>query len=86
MSLAAPVPLTDHHPTEDFACGVESLDHWLKRRALKNQLQGASRTYVVCNENQVVAYYALALGACRTWESSAANRPQRSIFHRLLDP
>ena len=26
------------------------------------------------------------LGACRTWESSAAYRPQRSIFHRLLDP
>ena len=27
-----------------------------------------------------------ALGACRTWESSAANRPQRSIFYRLFDP
>ena len=24
------------------------------------------------------------LGACRTWESSAENRPQRSIFHRLF--
>lgn len=63
MSVAPPVPLTDHHLTEDFSCGVESLDHWLKRRALKNQVQGASRTYVVCNENRVVAYYALALGA-----------------------
>ena len=63
MSVAAPQPLTGHHLTEDFACGVESLDHWLKRRALKNQVQGASRTYVVCNENRVVAYYALASGA-----------------------
>ena len=25
------------------------------------------------------------LGACRTWESSAANRPQRSIFRRFFD-
>ncbi len=26
------------------------------------------------------------LGACRTWESPAANRPQRRLFHRLLAP
>ena len=26
------------------------------------------------------------LGGCRTWESPAANRPQRSISHRLLGP
>ena len=25
-------------------------------------------------------------GACRTWKSSAANRPQRSIFYRLFAP
>ena len=38
MSFAAPVPLAGHHLTEGFACGAETLDHWLKRRALKNQL------------------------------------------------
>ena len=27
-----------------------------------------------------------SLGACRTWGSSAAKRPQRSIFHRLFVP
>lgn len=63
MTFAAPVPLAAHHLTEGFACGTESLDNWLKRRALKNQVQGASRTYVVCNEARVVAYYALASGA-----------------------
>ena len=26
------------------------------------------------------------LGDCRTWKSSAANRPQRSIFHRRFAP
>jgi GNAT superfamily N-acetyltransferase len=63
MTFAAPVPLATHHLTEGFACGTESLDNWLKRRALKNQVQGASRTYVVCDEARVVAYYALASGA-----------------------
>jgi GNAT superfamily N-acetyltransferase len=63
MTCAAPVPLAAHHLTEGFACGTESLDNWLKRRALKNQVQGASRTYVVCDEARVVAYYALASGA-----------------------
>jgi predicted N-acetyltransferase YhbS len=39
------------------------LDQWLKQRSLKNQIQGASRTFVVCDEARVVAYYALASGA-----------------------
>lgn len=63
MSLTAPEPLSVHHDTTAFACGVESLDHWLKLRALKNQATGASRTFVVCEGNRVVAYYALASSA-----------------------
>lgn len=42
------------------------LDAWLKRRALKNQVSGASRTFVACGEGRVVAYYALSSGAVRT--------------------
>ena len=63
MTLVAPAPLAAHHQTDLFSCGTESLDHWLKRRALKNQLQGASRTFVLCDGLRVVAYYALASGA-----------------------
>ncbi len=54
--------LTEHHVTEGFSCGIDSLDQWLIRRSLKNQIQGASRTYVVCDRSRVVAYYALASG------------------------
>lgn len=61
--LSAPVPLLPIHQTERFACGIESLDMWLKRRALKNQISGASRTFVVCDSSQVLAYYALASSA-----------------------
>ena len=63
MSLSAPEPLDAHHDTAAFACGVESLDHWLKQRALKNQTTGASRTFVVCDGKRVVAYYVLASSA-----------------------
>ncbi len=63
MKLTAPMPLTEHHVTGGFSCGFDSLDQWLIRRSLKNQIQGATRTYVVCDELRVVAYYALASGA-----------------------
>jgi GNAT superfamily N-acetyltransferase len=74
MKLTAPMPLTEHHLTEGFSCGVDSLDHWLKRRALKNQIQEASRTYVVCDEMRVVAYYALASGAVTTSQATGKFR------------
>ena len=63
MKLAAPIPLLSTHEVEGFSCGVESLDVWLKRRALKNQITGASRTFVICESTSVMAYYALASSA-----------------------
>ena len=62
MPLSAPCPLADGHQVVDFASGVASLDDWLKRRARANQSSGASRTYVVCDGDRVVGYYALASG------------------------
>lgn len=61
--LFAPAPLTDDHALDEFACGVASLDEWLKRRARINQLGGAARTYVVADGRRVVGYYCLASGA-----------------------
>jgi predicted N-acetyltransferase YhbS len=63
MSLSGPVLLTDRHDIAAFTSGQESLDTWLKRRALKNQATGASRTFVACEDRRVVAYYALASSA-----------------------
>src|SRR5436309_11399958 len=63
MTVAAPEPLTERHDVEAFVSGVESLDHWIKRRALKNQATGASRTFVACENRRVLAYYALASSA-----------------------
>jgi predicted N-acetyltransferase YhbS len=63
MALEAPVPLTDKHNTGAFDCGENSLNEWLKKRALTNQYSGASRTFVVCRAGQVIAFYALSSGA-----------------------
>jgi predicted N-acetyltransferase YhbS len=60
VTLSAPEPLQDHHDLAAFQCGVPSLDDWLRRRARGNQASGASRTFVVCESNRVVGYYALA--------------------------
>ena len=61
--LRPPEPLTAEHALGGFDSGVPSLDDWLRRRALQNQASGASRTFVVCDAAEVVAYYALAASA-----------------------
>ena len=77
MSLTAPAPLAAHHDTTAFVCGVNSLDHWLKHRALKNRTTGASRCFVVCDDNRVVAYYALASSAVAV--EAATGRLRRNM-------
>jgi predicted N-acetyltransferase YhbS len=77
MSLSGPVLLTDHHEIAAFTSGQESLDVWLKRRALKNQATGASRTFVACEDRRVVAYYALASSAVAV--VSASGRFRRNM-------
>ena len=62
-SLSPAAPLADHHQVDDFHCGEPALDDWLRRRARSNQASGATRTFVVCDDDKVVGYYALASGA-----------------------
>ena len=62
--FSAPAPLLASHRLDDFECGEAALDDWLRRRAIPNQLSGASRTFVVTDGNgHVRGYYALAAGA-----------------------
>jgi GNAT superfamily N-acetyltransferase len=66
LPLSSPQPLTVGYKIEGFHSGVATLDDWLKRRARTNQENGASRTFVVCDGDHVVGYYALASGAIST--------------------
>lgn len=75
LALSAPQPLAATHILDEFACGEASLDEWLKRRALTNQLSGASRTFVVADQDRRVhGYYAMAAGAVSHQAATSAVR------------
>jgi GNAT superfamily N-acetyltransferase len=75
--MTPPAPLASHHEFESFHCGEDALDDWLRRRAHANQASGASRTYVVCDGNRVIGYYALASGVIAV--DSAPGRFRRNM-------
>lgn len=77
MTLSAPEPLDDNHIIDEFDSGTASLDDWLKRRARTNQANGASRTFVVCEDKHVVAYYSLASSSISC--SEAVGRFRRNM-------
>jgi len=75
MQLSVPLSLAATHLLDGFDCGEPSLDDWLKRRALTNHLNGASRTFVVVDADQcVLGYYALAAGAIAHQEATGVVR------------
>jgi GNAT superfamily N-acetyltransferase len=60
--IIPPEPLKIEHDLQNFDCGHEDLNHWLKKRALKNQDADATKTYVITIQNKVTGYYSLATG------------------------
>lgn len=64
MAISVPGPLSDEHRLDDFQCTSPELATWLVHRARKSHREGASRCFVVCDEQKnVIGYYALAAGA-----------------------
>ncbi len=78
--VTAPASLDGKHKTIEFDCGNDTLNEWLLKRALKNQDNGASRTFVICQSDRVVGYYALASGSVERLEAP------RSIARNMPDP
>lgn len=58
--ILQPESINEQHNISQFNSGEENLDIWLKNKAIKNQKSNASRTYVACDNERVVAYYVLA--------------------------
>ena len=75
--LSTPTPLLATHVTDEFDCGEPVLNDWLIKRALKNENSGASRTFVVCQNNDVVGYYVLATGS--VMHKQAPNKVRRNM-------
>lgn len=62
MKLTGIVKLTAQHVLEEFDCGHESLNRFLKRHAWANQQANSAQTYVVVKGGSVVGFYSLAAG------------------------
>jgi GNAT superfamily N-acetyltransferase len=74
MNFLPPALITAEHRVENFDCGQESLNQYLKRFALTNTAAGTARTYVTTGigEMSVVGYYSLAAASVEK-----ANVPER---------
>ncbi len=55
-----PRPIREDDDTSTFDSGETTLDTYLRRRALANDVRGASRCFVTCRGGRVVGYYAMA--------------------------
>jgi ribosomal protein S18 acetylase RimI-like enzyme len=67
--ITAPEAINSNHRIDRFNCGVDSLNDWLNKRALKNEKNNASRTYVVCSGVKVAGYFCLATGSIELSEA-----------------
>jgi len=79
--ILAPEPIQVFHNVDSFCSGESSLDDWLRQRALKNEILGASRTFVACTEKEgnkiVVGYFALAAGSVA--HSQVSSKTKRNM-------
>ena len=75
-----PTALTGSHVVSEFDCGNDALNDWLIKHALKNQSSGASRTFVICRDNRVAGFYALASGSVERMTSP------KSIARNIPEP
>lgn len=71
---SAPRPIRDDDDLADFDSGDDSIDHYVRTRALANHAEGASRCYVTCRGGPVVGFYALASASVQRREATGAIR------------
>ena len=82
--LSKPSPISKAHNTNDFDCGQEALNEFLKRYALQNENNSSTRTYVTARGDRVVGYYSLVAGSVRPEE--APDRVRRGLPDRRPIP
>lgn len=72
-------PLLQEDDRDSFDCGRDSLNHWFKRNAWRNQKSGTSRTYIIYDEetNKIKGYITLAIGEIQ--RSLLSKRRQRNM-------
>ncbi len=57
MIASKPVPLNKDHVLEQFDCGKETLNNWLKKHALQSEGAQHTKTMVIAEGKVVIGYY-----------------------------
>lgn len=72
-------PLDARHSVEEFDCGNDSLNLWLKKHAAQAASVGSARTFVVHDNEQrrIVGYHALA--AASVTHAAATRRARKGM-------
>jgi GNAT superfamily N-acetyltransferase len=60
------------HNLEDFDCGSERLNSWLKKYGLQNQTSGSANTFLGLESERLIGFYSLAAAS-----ASHADTPKR---------
>ena len=55
--------LTESDDRTQFDSGAPDLDRWLRNSAITSGAAGTAATYVLCREERIVGFYALAMSA-----------------------
>lgn len=86
MKLGAPEPLDPaRHVLDEFACGVDRLDTWLRAYAGQGQRRDAARTFVVADtRHRVRGYYTLV--AAQLAHADATPDVRRGMSKRFPIP
>ena len=65
VKVKRPVELGENHDLSQFDCGNVELNDWLKRKALKNHKNNASKTFVIleADSNNVVGFFCVSAGS-----------------------
>jgi uncharacterized protein (DUF1778 family)/GNAT superfamily N-acetyltransferase len=61
-ALLAPQALNKDHLLSSFDCGKRMLNDWLVHRARQAQALRSAKTFVVCVQQRVIAYFSLSVG------------------------
>ena len=77
MTWSSPEPIAADHGVAEFDSGQPVLDRWLTMRALGNEREGGSRTYVVRDDGVDFGYCCLADGS--VIQSIAPGRIRRNM-------
>ncbi len=78
--MKAPAPINAECNVSGFSCGEPALDEYLAKYALANDRSGASRSFVVLEEDRtVIGFYSLAAGQVAF--SDASERMRKGLPH-----